>query len=99
MVIRNANRSPLLEAFVRTGAARLIRTGHVGSAEIVISDRGMQQMLGNSSLVASDVRYREPKATAHLSRRRQAMYAVLPAVSQLLRRPLSPGVIYVCTSV
>jgi len=96
LTIRNANRAVLLHLLGLARMRKRITTGHIGSAEVIISDGAMKEMIRAAALDLLTVSYKERKDVRHLGRARRLMYTVLPVASRATGRSLSPGVVYVC---
>lgn len=96
LVIRIANRTPLLDLLLALPGGRIDNRAF-GDQVVLPSHRAMRIMLEASGLRIQSVHMRETKPVSMFrDPRRWIYYRIMPVVSGITRTKLTPGLIYVC---
>ena len=97
VVIRIANRTPLLNLMVAFRMKDRISSDLFGDQVVAFSHRGMENAIAATGLRVEQVLYYEHKSVSKRRRRLRLMYWFLPAVARMTGWRISPGLIYVCS--
>jgi SAM-dependent methyltransferase len=96
IVIRIANRTPLLNLMVAFRMNGRISRALFGDEVVALSHRGMENAIAKAGLCVERVHHHEHKSMRRRPWRLRLMYWVLPVVARITRWRVSPGIIYVC---
>jgi hypothetical protein len=97
VVIRIANRTPLLNLMVVFRMKDRISRAQFGDQLVAFSHRGMETAIANAGLRIERVLYFEHKSMRRRPWSVRLMYWLLPVIARITGWSVSPGLIYVCT--
>lgn len=97
IVIRIANRTPVLNLLVALRMKERISRGLFGDEVVALSHRGMATAMERAGLRVEQVFHYEHKSLRGRPWRLRLMYWLLPVVARITGWRVSPGIIYVCT--